>query len=241
MPRDSRRASRSRRRQPRERRGTLRTLPHAGMIAAWYDFFGSMLTQVGKYQIVEKIGVGGFGTVYKGRDPFIKRSVAIKTCQSDEEEIKKRFFREAEFAGNLHHRNVTTIYDFGVTDDGTPYIVQEFLTGDDLDKAIKKKVPLTLAAQASDSDRRLRRARLRPLDGDHPPRHQAVEHPHSRGRKREDHGLRHREVDGLPIDTHADRDHSRHGLVSGAGADPRRGPRPADRHLLARASSPTRC
>jgi tRNA A-37 threonylcarbamoyl transferase component Bud32 len=104
-----------------------------------------MLTQVGKYQIVEKIGVGGFGTVYKGRDPFIKRNVAIKTCQSEEEEIKKRFFREAEFAGNLHHRNVTTIYDFGVTDDGTPYIVQEFLTGDDLDKAIKKKEPLTLA------------------------------------------------------------------------------------------------
>ncbi|HSB62505.1 MAG TPA: serine/threonine-protein kinase, partial [Thermoanaerobaculia bacterium] len=103
-----------------------------------------MLTQVGKYQIVEKIGVGGFGTVYKGRDPFIKRSVAIKTCQSEEEEIKKRFFREAEFAGNLHHPNVTTIYDFGVTDDGIPYIVQEFLTGDDLDKAVKKKVPLTL-------------------------------------------------------------------------------------------------
>jgi serine/threonine protein kinase len=107
-------------------------------------FFDTMLTQVGKYQIVEKIGVGGFGTVYKGRDPFIKRSVAIKTCQSEEEEIKKRFFREAEFAGNLHHRNVTTIYDFGVTEDGTPYIVQEFLTGDDLDKAIKKKEPLTL-------------------------------------------------------------------------------------------------
>jgi tRNA A-37 threonylcarbamoyl transferase component Bud32 len=103
-----------------------------------------MLTQVGKYQIVEKIGVGGFGTVYKGRDPFIKRLVAIKTCQSDEEEIKKRFFREAEFAGNLHHPNVTTIYDFGVTEDGTPYIVQEFLTGEDLDKLIKKHVPLSL-------------------------------------------------------------------------------------------------
>jgi len=103
-----------------------------------------MLTQVGKYQIVEKIGVGGFGTVYKGRDPFIKRAVAIKTCQSDDEEIRKRFFREAEFAGNLHHPNVTTIYDFGVTEDGTPYIVQEFLTGEDLDKLIKKHVPLSL-------------------------------------------------------------------------------------------------
>ena len=103
-----------------------------------------MLTQVGKYQIVEKIGVGGFGTVYKGRDPFIKRLVAIKTCQSDEEEIKKRFFREAELAGNLHHPNVTTIYDFGVTEDGTPYIVQEFLTGEDLDKLLKKRVPMSL-------------------------------------------------------------------------------------------------
>ncbi|MBL8113263.1 MAG: protein kinase, partial [Acidobacteria bacterium] len=102
-------------------------------------FPGSMLKQVGKYQIVEKIGVGGFGSVFKGRDPFIKRLVAIKTCQSEEEEIKKRFFREAEFAGNLQHRNITTIYDFGVTDDGVPYIVQEFLTGEDLDRTIKRK------------------------------------------------------------------------------------------------------
>ncbi len=103
-----------------------------------------MLTTVGKYEIAEKIGVGGFGTVYKGRDPFIKRLVAIKTCQSDDEEIKKRFFREAEFAGNLHHPNITTIYDFGVTEDGTPYIVQEFLTGEDLDHLIKRKTPLSL-------------------------------------------------------------------------------------------------
>jgi len=103
-----------------------------------------MLTKVGKYEIVEKVGVGGFGIVYKGRDPFIKRLVAIKTCQSDDEEMKKRFFREAEFAGNLHHPNITTIYDFGVTEDGTPYIVQEFLTGEDLDRLIKRKVPLSL-------------------------------------------------------------------------------------------------
>ncbi len=98
-----------------------------------------MLTQVGKYQILEKIGVGGFGSVYRGRDPFIKRSVAIKTCQGDDDEIRKRFFREAEYAGNLHHPNITTIYDFGVTDDGVPYIVQEFLTGEDLDKRIKRQ------------------------------------------------------------------------------------------------------
>jgi serine/threonine-protein kinase len=104
-----------------------------------------MLAKVGKYEIIEKIGVGGFGTVYRGRDPYIKRTVAIKTCQSDEDEFRKRFFREAEFAGNLHHRNITTIYDFGVTDDGLPYIVQEFLTGEDLDRKIKRKDDLPLA------------------------------------------------------------------------------------------------
>jgi serine/threonine-protein kinase len=104
-----------------------------------------MLAKVGKYEIIEKVGVGGFGTVYRGRDPYIKRTVAIKTCQSDEDELRKRFFREAEFAGNLHHRNITTIYDFGLTDEGLPYIVQEFLTGEDLDRKIKRKDDLPLA------------------------------------------------------------------------------------------------
>jgi serine/threonine protein kinase len=105
----------------------------------------TMLKQVGKYQILEKIGAGGFGAVFKGRDPFIKRIVAIKTCQSDEEEIRKRFFREAEYAGNLQHRNITTIFDFGVAEDGLPYIVQEFLTGEDLDRRIKRRDATPLA------------------------------------------------------------------------------------------------
>ncbi len=100
-----------------------------------------MLNKIGKYEVSEQIGVGGFGAVYRGRDPFIKRTVAIKTCQVNDEEIKHRFFREAELAGNLHHRNITTIYDFGV-ENGIPYIVQEFLTGEDLDKIIKRGEPI---------------------------------------------------------------------------------------------------
>jgi tRNA A-37 threonylcarbamoyl transferase component Bud32 len=99
--------------------------------------------KIGKYEISEQIGVGGFGAVFKGRDPFIKRTVAVKTCQLNDPEIKSRFFREAELAGNLHHRNITTIYDFGVEND-TPYIVQEFLTGEDLDKVIKRGQPIPL-------------------------------------------------------------------------------------------------
>jgi eukaryotic-like serine/threonine-protein kinase len=103
-----------------------------------------MLEKIGKYEVSEQIGVGGFGAVYRGRDPFIKRTVAIKTCQVNDEEIKHRFFREAELAGNLHHRHITTIYDFGV-ENGIPYIVQEFLTGEDLDKKIKRGDPIPVA------------------------------------------------------------------------------------------------
>jgi len=99
--------------------------------------------KIGKYEVTGKIGSGGFGAVYSGRDPYIKRTVAIKTCQLNDEEIKSRFFREAELAGNLHHRHITTIYDFGV-EEGIPYIVQEFLSGEDLDKKVKRSEALPI-------------------------------------------------------------------------------------------------
>ena len=96
-----------------------------------------------KYQVLEKIGVGGFGVVYKAYDPFIKRHVAIKTCTSEDTETRERFMREAEIAGNLHHRNIVTVYDFGFKD-GVPYLVQEYLSGEDLDRKIKRREFLSL-------------------------------------------------------------------------------------------------
>ncbi|MEO8276081.1 MAG: serine/threonine-protein kinase [Thermoanaerobaculia bacterium] len=96
-----------------------------------------------KYQVLEKIGTGGFGVVYKAYDPFIKRNVAIKTCTSEETETRERFMREAEIAGNLHHRNIVTVYDFGFQD-GVPYLVQEYLSGEDLDRKIKRREFLSL-------------------------------------------------------------------------------------------------
>jgi hypothetical protein len=94
--------------------------------------------RVGKYEIAEQIGAGGFGTVYKAWDPFIQRWVALKTCSTTDAEVTQRFFREAQLAGALQHPNITLIYDFGI-EGTTPYFVQEFLTGADLDDLLASR------------------------------------------------------------------------------------------------------
>src|SRR4026209_1695847 len=109
--------------------------------AIFFVFF--FFKQKTAYEILKKIGTGGFGVVYEGRDPFIKRRVAIKTCTSEDEEIRQRFFREAEIAGNLEQKNIVTIFDFGF-EDGVPYLVQEYLPGEDLDHKIPRRDPLSL-------------------------------------------------------------------------------------------------
>ncbi len=91
---------------------------------------------IGKYEIAEQIGVGGFGVVYKAWDPYIRRWVALKTCAAGDEESTQRFFREAQLAGSLQHPNITLIFDFGI-EQGTPYVVQEFLSGTDLDDVLQ--------------------------------------------------------------------------------------------------------
>ena len=109
----------------------IETTPGAGGIHA-----GTIPDKLGKYEILEPIGEGGFGIVYKGFDPFIKRAVAIKTCTSPDKELRLRYFREAEIAGRLDHPNIVRIFDFG-TENDTPYLVQEFLAGVDLDHKIE--------------------------------------------------------------------------------------------------------
>jgi len=94
---------------------------------------------IGKYEVIAKIAVGGFGIIYKGWDPFIKRKVAIKMCATPDDEVRQRFQQEAQFVGNLVHRNITLVFDYGVEGD-VPYIVQEFLSGFDLDELLKAGV-----------------------------------------------------------------------------------------------------
>jgi len=92
-----------------------------------------------------ELGKGAMGTVYKGRDPKINRLLAIKTIRfSDEfeenqlQEIKERFFREAELAGKLSHPGIVAIYDVGEDYDLT-YMAMEFLDGEDLEKYCRKE------------------------------------------------------------------------------------------------------
>jgi predicted Ser/Thr protein kinase len=100
---------------------------------------------IGKYQIVDRIGSGGFGTVFKAWDPVIKRPVAIKTCSLGKD-FQARFLKEAELAGRLQHPNITTVYEFGMEGE-TPFIVQEFLSGEDLSQIIARREPLDVLAR----------------------------------------------------------------------------------------------
>ncbi len=94
--------------------------------------------QLGRYSIEFEIGKGAMGMVYKGRDPKINRTVAIKTLnlkrefdKDEQANVLDRFFHEAEAAGRLHHPHIVTIYDAGQHND-LAYIAMEYLTGSDL-------------------------------------------------------------------------------------------------------------
>ena len=102
--------------------------------------------KVGKYEILEVIGRGGMGVVYKATDPEIGRLVGIKMMTSaiiNDPDLLKRFYREAQASGRLQHPNIITIYDLGVHD-GTPYLVMEFLEGENLDLTIKVRRPMSI-------------------------------------------------------------------------------------------------
>ncbi len=101
------------------------------------------LGKVGKYEILGRIGEGGFGVVYKGRDAVLQRYVAVKTCSSSDEKLRRRFFREGQIAAGLQHTNITTVHDLGV-ERGVPYLVQEFLAGEDLNHMIARQEGLTV-------------------------------------------------------------------------------------------------
>ena len=96
--------------------------------------------RIGKYELEEFLG-GGMSHVYRARDTVIGRTVAVKIlteqgCQNSE--AKARFLAEARMAGNITHDNILSIYDFGEDEQHRPFMVMEFLRGQDLRKAIRE-------------------------------------------------------------------------------------------------------
>jgi len=117
---------------------------------------------LGRYLVDRQLGRGAMGAVYLGHDPKIGRQVAIKTMALSQEfdgpaltEARARFFREAETAGRLQHRDIVTIFDAG-EDHELAYIAMEYLKGHDLQRYVAKaqllQVPQVLRIVARVAD-----------------------------------------------------------------------------------------
>jgi len=105
------------------------------------------IPDIGKYRIVELVGEGAMGVVYKAVDSLLDRTVAIKVMNdaiARHDELRARFLREAQAAASLQHPNVVSIYDLGEVD-GHLYIAMEYVPGVDLEMIVRdKESPLTL-------------------------------------------------------------------------------------------------
>src|SRR3989442_2166311 len=104
----------------------------------------SVGTKLGPYEVLAPIGAGGMGEVYRARDTRLDRTVAIKVLPqhlSASSEVRQRFEREAKTISSLSHPHICALYDVG-NQDGTEYLVMEFLEGESLsDRLLKGPVP----------------------------------------------------------------------------------------------------
>ncbi|MEM1178601.1 MAG: protein kinase [Acidobacteriota bacterium] len=88
-----------------------------------------------KYEILTKLGEGGMGAIYKARHKLLDELRVIKTIRPQlqgDEDLQKRFLREAQVAAKMRHSSIATLHDFAFTDDGTAYIVMELIEGQNM-------------------------------------------------------------------------------------------------------------
>src|SRR5512140_1289645 len=108
------------------------------------DFSATRLrpgTTVTHYRILEKLGEGGMGEVYKAEDTRLKRTVALKFLPShltSDPEAKQRLVHEAQAASSLQHSNICVVHDIDETPDGQMFLVMEFLQGEALNRKIER-------------------------------------------------------------------------------------------------------
>jgi serine/threonine-protein kinase len=98
---------------------------------------------IGRYEIIDELGHGAMGSVFRAKDPAMDRIVAVKTILSgaldgeQSSEYRQRFFREARAAGALSHPGIVSVFDVG-EQEGVPFLVMEFVPGRTLSDAIKR-------------------------------------------------------------------------------------------------------
>jgi len=114
--------------------------PDAGSTAVLKELTPQKNPKLGRYEIIELIGRGAMGIVYKGRDPKLNRLTAIKTIRFVDEfdedkvdQIKAQFYREAEVVAKLSHKNIVSLYDVG-EDLDLSYLAMEYLEGQSLEQ-----------------------------------------------------------------------------------------------------------
>src|SRR5690349_4261099 len=96
---------------------------------------------VAHFQVLERLGRGGMGVVYKARDLRLGRLVALKFMTSDDEAREashRRFLREARAASALDHPNVCTLFEIGETDDGQTFLAMAFCEGETLRSRLRR-------------------------------------------------------------------------------------------------------
>ena len=106
-------------------------------------------TMLGSFRLLERIGEGGMGTVYRAHDTALDRPVVVKLISAREllgnNTATKRFLAEARFTARIRHPNVVQVHGLGTDPDGNPYLVMELLEGTDLDHALKAGEAFPLA------------------------------------------------------------------------------------------------
>ncbi len=99
--------------------------------------------KISQYSILEKLGEGGMGIVYLAEDTVLGRHVAFKSLKTSDtpeyNQYKVRFLREARLASTLNHPNIVSIYDYGETADGLPYLVMELVKGKNLSDLLRQE------------------------------------------------------------------------------------------------------